>query len=82
MHLEKNCICDDSYYLFVGCSAGFYRSHNDPPSQCIKCPLNTVTESIAASGCECLPKFFRAPDEDFSIGCSRMCMFTYRLRHT
>ena len=38
---------------------------------CLLCPDNTVSSNVGVAICECLPGYFRAPNESADIGCTR-----------
>ena len=38
---------------------------------CLLCPDNTVSSDVGVAICECLPGYFRAPNESADIGCTR-----------
>ena len=49
--------------------AGEYLSPSN--FSCLPCPDNTVSSDVGVAICECLPGYFRAPNESADIGCTR-----------
>ena len=58
------------YNFFPACETGKYRSLNDPPEDCLPCPLNTIGNAENASICECIENHFRNDTEGPEIDCT------------
>ena len=43
----------------TACPEEFYRSRDDPSTECKPCPANTKMDVVAAPMCECLTGYFR-----------------------
>ena len=48
--------------------AGEYASPSN--FSCLPCPDNTVSSDVGVAICECLPGYFRVPNESADIGCT------------
>ena len=57
------------FSFITDCMVGEYASPFN--YSCLPCPDNTVLSDVSVAICECLPGYFRAPNESADIGCTR-----------
>ena len=69
-HVHRNVTKGQAYSL-TACPAETYRSLSDPASSCLPCPANTIASGVAVAVCPCIAGFFRAAQENPSVGCTR-----------